>query len=101
MTSPTGLALVALGCLIIVLAAVGAAVVGGDVFTRLHFLTPVTSLGVPFVAVGLSVQSGFGFTAAELLFIAAMLFVAGPALEIATGRVAAQRAGLSTEASPE
>jgi multicomponent Na+:H+ antiporter subunit G len=96
-----GLAFVAVGCAIIVLAAVGALVVRGDVFTRLHFLTPVTSLGVPLLAIGLSIQDGIGLDMAQILLIAAMLFISGPVLEIATGRLAAQHDGPIAGKSPK
>ncbi len=101
MTHVIGLALVSLGCAVIVLAAVGAAVMPGGVFNRLHFLTPVTSVGVPLVAVGLAVQSGQPFTVAELLFIAALLGVSGPVLESATGRAAALNEGIVGGEAPE
>jgi multicomponent Na+:H+ antiporter subunit G len=91
MSHPLGLALAAVGCAVIVLSAVGAAVMPGGVFNRLHFLTPMTSLGLPLVAVGLSVESGQPFTVAELLFIALLVGVSGPVLESATGRAAARQ----------
>jgi multicomponent Na+:H+ antiporter subunit G len=89
MTHPIGLALVALGTAVIVLAAVGAAVMPGGVFNRLHFLTPMTSVGLPLVAVGLCLDSGEPSTVAELLFIALLVGTSGPVLESATGRAAA------------
>lgn len=101
MTHAFGLALVAAGCGVIVLAAIGAAVMPGDVFNRLHFVAPVTSVGSPLVAIGLCVDNGQGFTIAEVLFIATLLFVSGPVLESATGRVAAQNRDLISEGQPE
>lgn len=94
MSHAVGLALVSLGCAVVVLAAVGAAVVPGGVFTRLHFLTTVTSVAVPLAAVGLAVESGQPFTMAELLFVALVVGVSGPVLESATGRVAARDRGI-------
>jgi multicomponent Na+:H+ antiporter subunit G len=90
MTHLVGLALVSLGSAVIVLSAVGAAVMPGGVFNRLHFLTPMTSVGLPLVAVGLGVDSGQPFTIAELLFIALLMAVSGPVLESATGEAAAR-----------
>jgi multicomponent Na+:H+ antiporter subunit G len=90
-THAIGLTLVALGSAVVVLSAVGAVVMPGGVFNRLHFLTPMTSLGLPLVAVGLSVDSGQPFTVAELLFIALLVGVSGPVLESATGRAAARQ----------
>ena len=93
MTHPIALSLVALGCAVVVLSAVGAAVVPGDALVRVHFLTPVTSVGLPLVAVGLSVESGQPFTIAELLFTALLVGVSGPVLGSATGRAAAVEQG--------
>jgi multisubunit Na+/H+ antiporter MnhG subunit len=83
------LTVVALGCAVIVVAAMGAAVMPGGVFNRLHFLTPVTSVGVPLAAVGLSIESGQLFTIVQVLLIALLMAVSGPVLESATGRAAA------------
>ena len=47
MTHVIGLTLVGIGCGVVALAGLGAALVRGDVFTRLHFVTPVTSIGAP------------------------------------------------------
>ena len=101
MTHAIGLALVALGSAVVVLSAVGAAVMPGGVFNRLHFLTPMTSLGLPLVAVGLAVESGQPFTVAEVLFIALLVGVSGPVLESATGRAAALSEGRITGEDPE
>jgi multisubunit Na+/H+ antiporter MnhG subunit len=100
-THLVGLTLVSLGCAVIVLAAIGAAVMPGGVFNRLHFLTPVTSVGLPLVAAGLCVESGQPFAIAELVVIAVVLAVAGPVLESATGRAAAAEQGLTAEEQPE
>jgi multicomponent Na+:H+ antiporter subunit G len=89
-THLVGLVLVSLGSAVVVLSAVGAAVMPGGVFNRLHFLSPMTSLGLPLVAVGLCVESGQPFTIAEVLFIALLVGVSGPVLESATGRAAAR-----------
>jgi multisubunit Na+/H+ antiporter MnhG subunit len=101
MTHAVGLALVALGTAVIVLAAVGAAMMPGGVFNRLHFLTPMTSLGLPLVAVGLCVDSGQPFTVAELLFLALLVGVSGPVLESATGRAAARSQNYLPGKDPE
>jgi multisubunit Na+/H+ antiporter MnhG subunit len=100
-THVVALSLVSVGCAVIVLAAVGAAVMPGGVFNRLHFLTPVTSAGLPLVAVGLCVESGQPFTIAEVLFIAVVVAIAGPVLESATGRAAAAGQGLAPEEQAE
>jgi multisubunit Na+/H+ antiporter MnhG subunit len=95
------LVLVSLGCAVIVLAAVGAAVMPGGVFNRLHFLTPVTSVGLPLVVAGLCVESGQPFTIAELVVIGLVVAVEGPVLESATGRAAAAEQGLAAAEEPE
>jgi multicomponent Na+:H+ antiporter subunit G len=92
-THAVALTLVALGSVVVVLSALGAAVVSGGAFVRLHFLTPVTSVGLPLVAVGLSVESRQPFTIAELLFTALVVGVSGPVLGSATGRAAAVEQG--------
>ncbi len=96
-----GLVLVIAGCVVVVLAALGAALMPGDAFTRLHFVTPITSVGAPLTAIGLAVESGQPFTVAELLFIAVLLVVAGPVLASATARAAAQNLGLASKGQPE
>lgn len=94
------LVMVGIGCTVIALAAVGAATVGGDMFMRLHFLTPVTSLGAPVVCVGLCLESRQPWVIAELVVIAVMLFVAGPVLESSTARASAQVRGIDKEDQP-
>jgi multisubunit Na+/H+ antiporter MnhG subunit len=95
------LALVGLGTAVTVAASLGALLMR-SVFDRLHFLTPITSLGCPLVAAGLSVAQGWGLTTASLILVAGLLFFAGPALEAATGRRAGQFEGrVSSSSSPE
>jgi multicomponent Na+:H+ antiporter subunit G len=101
MTHAIGLALTGAGTAVVALAVVSAVVVRGDVFNRLHLVTPVTSVGGPLIAVGLCIDSGQPWVMAEVLFITLMLFFSGPVLESATGRVAAQRRGLVDEEQPE
>lgn len=96
-----GLGLTGFGTAVVALAVLSAVVVRGDVFNRLHLVTPVTSLGAPAIAVGLCIDSGQPWVVAEVLFITLMLFVSGPVLESATGRVAAQQRGLVDEEQPE
>jgi multicomponent Na+:H+ antiporter subunit G len=96
-----GLALVALGCAVIAAASLGALLVGADTLVRLHFVTLVTSTGVPLAAIGLSIESRQPYVVAELLLIALLLFVAGPVLGTATARVVAQNRGILDEDQPE
>lgn len=95
------LALVGLGCGVAVLACLGVVVVRGDVFVRLHYVTPVTSLAAPLVAIGLCIESGQPWVISELLVIALLLGVSGAILESATARTAAQNQGLLDEEQPE
>lgn len=102
MAHDAALALVALGTALTVASCAGAALVRSSVFDRMHFITPITSLGCPLVALGLSVEQGLGLTTASLLLVAALLFLAGPVLQAAVGRAAAQIEGrVETASSPE
>ena len=86
-------ALVAAGTVVIVAAALGA-LFAPDAFTRLHFATPITSLGGPLVAIGLAVENGANLVTASILFPMFLLFVASPVMTSAIAKMAAQRRGL-------
>jgi multicomponent Na+:H+ antiporter subunit G len=92
--------LVSLGTAVIVAACLGA-LVAPDVFSKLHYSTPITSLGGPLIAIGLSVDSGANLTTASILFPAALLFFCSPILSAAIGRCAAKTQGQSDTESPE
>jgi multicomponent Na+:H+ antiporter subunit G len=70
------------------------------VYVRLHYLTPMTSIGAPLTGLALAIQNGWGLTTAQILFIVFLLAITGPVLEAATGRVAAQREDLIEPESP-
>ena len=72
-----------------------------QVHNRLHFITPITSLGAPLVGLALAIENGWGETTAEILFTVFLLALVGPALEAATGRLAAQQEGWVPRRSPE
>ena len=96
------LVLVGIGTAVTVAACLGAVAMRSSAFDRMHFITPITSVGCPLVAVGLSVEQGWGLTTASILIVAALLFMAGPVLEAATGRAMAQIEGrLPVEEGPE
>lgn len=95
------LALVGLGTAVIVASAVGAMVTGPDELTRVHFLSPITSLGAPIAGAGVCVAEGWGLAAAEVVLIVFVLFVSGPVLSAATGRLIAQQEGLLEGKGPE
>jgi multisubunit Na+/H+ antiporter MnhG subunit len=101
MAHDIALALVALGTAVTVAACVSALVMRSSVFDRLHFLTPVTSIGCPLVAVGLCVEQGWGLTAASYLLVAGLLFFSAPFLEAAMGRAIGQYEGKLRDSSPE
>ena len=100
MRHAVALSLVVAGVAVIVLSSLGAALVRGDVFTRLHFVTPVTSIGAPLVGAGLCIESGQPWVVAELLLIVVLLFVSGPVLEASAARAAAQERGVEQEEQP-
>lgn len=89
----TGIAVTVLSCL--------AAMRVRRVYVRLHYLSPLTSIGAPLVGLALAVANGWGLTTAQDLFIVFLLVITGPVLESATGRMSAQREGLIEEDSPE
>ena len=72
-----------------------------NVVNRIHYLTPITSLGGPLVGLALAVENGWGLATAQILFIVFLLALAGPALAAATGRLAAQREGLIEREAPQ
>jgi multisubunit Na+/H+ antiporter MnhG subunit len=71
------------------------------VYLRLHYLTPMTSIGAPLVGLALAVDNGWGLTMAQDVFIVFLLAITGPVIEAATGRVSAQREGLIEGESPQ
>lgn len=71
------------------------------VHDRLHYLTPVTSLGAPLVGLALAIENGWGETTAQILLTVFLLAVSGPVLEAATGRVAAQQGPAGAGSSPD
>jgi multicomponent Na+:H+ antiporter subunit G len=70
------------------------------VYVRLHYLSPITSIGAPLVGLALAVKNGWGLTTAQDVFIVFLLAITGPVIEVATGRVSAQREGLIEGKSP-
>lgn len=85
----------------IVVAACLAALAFGDFYRRLHCTTVVTSLGVPLVATGLSVNSGANLTTASILLPVGLLFLSGPILSAAIARTRAEAEGRVKSEFPE
>jgi multicomponent Na+:H+ antiporter subunit G len=94
------LALYVAGLAVMVASALGALVLR-RVYSRLHFLTPMTSVGAPLIGLALAIQNGWGLTMGQIVLIAGLLAVTGPVLQAATGRVTAQIDGLISKDSPE
>jgi multicomponent Na+:H+ antiporter subunit G len=88
-----GVGVVALTC--------AAALFVGNVQTRLHFLTPVTSVAAPLILLGLSVDSGLSLSTASFLLILVVLMLSGPVLSAAIGRLAGQLEGSLPLDEPE
>ncbi|MFI9383398.1 cation:proton antiporter [Kutzneria sp. NPDC052558] len=89
-------ALLAAGSLVIVTSALGA-VLAKDFYRKLHWLTPVTTIGGPLIGLALAVTNGWSLTTAIVLLTVALLAVTAPVLTAAVGRVGAQRDGIVGE----
>jgi multicomponent Na+:H+ antiporter subunit G len=87
------------GALVAVLAAL-AALRPRTVYPRLHYLTVVTSLAGPLVGLGVALVNGIGLTTATVALITVLQAVCGPILGAATGRLNAQRDGLTSRETP-
>lgn len=100
MTHAVALALLWAGVGIVVLAAVRAAL-ARNAYNRLHFLTPITTVGGPLIGLSLAIETGWYLATVEILVIIALLGMSGPVLGAATARVAAQRDGLVDTEAPQ
>ena len=85
--------LLAAGCLVVVASSL-AAVLVRDFYRRLHWLTPVTSVGGPLIGLSVSVANGWNLTTAVVMLTVVLLGVTGPVLTAAVGRAGAQRDGI-------
>ena len=84
--------LVALGVALCWLSCVGGAIVRDDL-DRIHFLTPLTTLAVPVIAVAVLIQaSPLSIPGAKAILITLALFCSGPILNHAIARAARIRA---------
>lgn len=95
------LALAGLGTAVVISSVLGALVAGDDELTKVHFLSPVSSLGIPLVGAGVCVAEGWGITDGEIILIVALYFFTGPAMGAATGRLIAQQDGMLPAQGPE
>ncbi|MEU4672363.1 monovalent cation/H(+) antiporter subunit G [Amycolatopsis sp. NPDC023774] len=71
-----------------------------DLFTRLHLLSPVTTLGAPLIGAGLVLANGWHLGSGAIVAVVVLLAVTGPVLQSATARVEARRRGLTDEELP-
>src|ERR1700743_647531 len=94
------LSFVGLGVAVVVISVLGALVMGTDSLNRLHFVTPITSVAGPVIAIGLCIQTGWGITAGTIILVAGLLFVAGPVTAAATGRLMAPAPAQSGSGAP-
>jgi hypothetical protein len=101
MSHEIALSFVGLGVAVAIASVVGSLAVGTASLNRLHFVTPITSVAGPLVAVGLCIQTGWGMTAGTILLVVGLLFIAGPVTAAATGRLMAQTAGEVISEAPQ
>ena len=66
--------LLAAGCLVVVASSL-AAVLVRDFYRRLHWLTPVTSVGGPLIGLSVSVANGWSLTTAVVMLTVVLLGV--------------------------
>jgi multicomponent Na+:H+ antiporter subunit G len=76
------------GVLVVIAAAIGM-VRARDLVSRLHFLTPVTTLGGPLIGLGLIIANGINLGSAVTALTVVLLAVTGPVLQSATARLKA------------
>lgn len=100
MAHNVALSFVGLGVAVAIASAV-AAVVTSDSYDRLHFVTPITSVAGPLVAIGLCIQIGWGITAGTIILVVGLLFVGGPVATAATGRLMAQADDMVHSETPQ
>jgi multicomponent Na+:H+ antiporter subunit G len=89
----TGVAVIALSAY--------AALVIRQLLARMHFLSPVTSLGAPLIGLALALQNGWGLTAGLIVLTVGLVAVSGPIVAVAAARVTAEREGIVVEEPPE
>ena len=78
-------ALMWIGIVVTAMASIGCAVVT-DLYDRLHFVSAVTSIGVPLIVVSQAFEASGWRAALKLVLIALLLFGTGPVTIAATAR---------------
>lgn len=91
---------VVVGAVVAIVASVGA-LLAREPLDRLHFVTPVTSLATPIVALGLALREGVTLAAALIGVTALVVALTGPVLSAAVGRVLARDDQLVTTEEPQ
>jgi multicomponent Na+:H+ antiporter subunit G len=84
----------------VVLASAAGMLRARTLLTRLHLLSPVTTIGAPLVGVGLALANGWNLGSGAILLTVVLLAVTGPVLQSATGRAQARREGAIDEDLP-
>lgn len=93
MTEIIELVLLAVGCGILLMCALGVLLID-DPFRQLHFLAPGSTLAVPLISVAVMIDQGHNRTSVKIAVIAALLAVIQPAVTAATMRAMAVTRGL-------
>lgn len=93
MTEVVEVVLLSLGTGILLLCALGVALVD-EPFRQLHFLAPATTLAVPLISVALMIDQGHNRTSVKIAVIAVLVAVTQPAVTAATMRAVAVARGL-------
>ena len=101
----TTLRIIASGCylagIVVVLLCAAVAIRPRHTVDRLHLLAPMTSLGTPLVALGLALRNGWSLTSLQIVLTCLLVFVTGPAMSSAAGRVTAMQGGAIPRETPE
>ncbi|HKN56291.1 MAG TPA: monovalent cation/H(+) antiporter subunit G [Amycolatopsis sp.] len=71
----------------VVIAAAVAMLRARDLLSRLHFLTPATTLGGPLIGLGLVVANGWNLGSATIALTVVLLALTGPVLQSATAHL--------------
>ncbi|MBB4684026.1 monovalent cation/H(+) antiporter subunit G [Amycolatopsis jiangsuensis] len=71
-----------------------------DLLTRLHLLSPVTTLGAPLIGIGLVLVNGWHLGSGAIVVTVALLVVTGPVVQAGTARLEAVRRGALDEDLP-
>ncbi|GAA3563045.1 hypothetical protein GCM10022222_53520 [Amycolatopsis ultiminotia] len=71
-----------------------------DLLTRLHLLSPVTTLGAPLIGAGLVLVNGWHLGSGAIVATVLLLVLTGPVTQAATARFEAARRGAVDEDLP-